>query len=71
MSDPITPGSDLPPGLRTCKTCRWWEELTEGSVTEGQCRCREIDDLRSGVFALEGDITTGPDFGCVHHEEKE
>ena len=71
-------------GMKTCKTCRYWE----GIFGEGFYFCQRIKagkahllkaDMRreaatSGVFVDEGvcdvPLVTGPDFGCILHEER-
>lgn len=60
----------------TCKTCKWWSDVREtGFVEHHQCLNPAIgfggaDGL--AVDAAGGDycLSTGPDFGCIHHEEK-
>ena len=68
--------------LNTCKDCKWWDGLPTDSYND--CSHDKIyhycpdymerlpDALM--VYYLEdkgGSIQTGPDFGCVHWEEKE
>jgi len=71
----ITPGSDLPPGLGRCRTCRWWVKWQD----HGRCARPDLDNkCRSDCVYVMGStghkglrLMIGPDFGCVHHEEKE
>ena len=65
-----------------CKTCRWWDH-----ADEGRCRSpllaewalcqgdpRPVTHSHQAIVAAEpsgGWLYTGPDFGCVNHEESE
>lgn len=72
--------------MKTCKTCKFWtpcrtDTQRDGTkVVVGECDfCPDPNELSttlgvdygayddSGLYAQ---IVTGPDFGCVHHEEK-
>jgi hypothetical protein len=51
--------------VKRCKTCKWWR--TKKYWLRGTC-CQSIK-VNDTVGS---DITwCGPEFGCVHHEEKE
>lgn len=67
--------------LGTCKTCRWWGLL--GSHTDLPMKAcsaphlTDADDIcdhptHAMIDAEEGSgkLVTGPDFGCIHHEER-
>jgi hypothetical protein len=70
--------------LGTCKTCRWWGMYKDAWKGEskacGSPILVDIDGHKDGYLAVSGDgfgldypvcdLMTGPDFGCVHHEEK-
>lgn len=62
--------------MNTCKTCKWWghETITNEhrlcnhpklDISEGGSK----DGLSPGTHP-DGELTTGPDFGCVHWEQK-
>ena len=59
--------------IGTCKDCRWWR--SEQSQTMKPCK-KEITADRYAVDGGWGDneykrgIVTGPDFGCIHWEER-
>lgn len=61
--------------MNTCKTCKWWEK----AKWRQDCKCTNqklgtLDDDGIDVEGCEGGwdyMTTGPDFGCIHWEEKE
>ena len=65
---------------KTCKDCRWWAEtLANGSpCREGDqhlCLHPKVDmpygDAMDGLDSnadYDYGVTTGPDFGCIHHE---
>lgn len=63
---------------KRCKTCRWWAGVP-GEQRECDCRHPACDSLtpQPGSFraspACEHDayFVSGPDFGCVHWEERE
>ena len=71
--------------MNTCKTCKWWGLVD--SYDNSLKYCKKAEDMGSsewrGLFsgsnwndhANRGELTdncvTGPDFGCVHHEDKE
>lgn len=65
--------------MNTCDTCKWWIEHieTEQEYQHHQCTNPkfgngdsesdglDLDDYYEGIS-----ITTGPKFGCIHHEPK-
>lgn len=72
---------------KTCKTCKWWMLSTFSdfmrSIGYGDCYSEKFirdywvlkeELINDGVWVedLEGRaFSPGPDFGCIHHEEKE
>ncbi len=72
--------------MQTCKTCKWWLEVTDRqlkSMAEQslslKCECGVLnakggdDGIRFETeWPWDGEewFVTGPDFGCIHHEEK-
>jgi len=65
----------------TCKTCKWWGNPTVGIsnfLTDAgfkECMCKAMDwpggsTPSAGKFVdfLPNTFMTGPDFGCVYHE---
>lgn len=64
----------------TCKTCAHWTD--EGGLSPRGyriCACPKIcepmdydgaDDSLVYEYDEGGEISTGPDFGCIHHEQK-
>lgn len=67
--------------MNTCKTCKWWANIPD--EMRG-CLFVETFEYQSkpDLFAVEeacdgyGDrrvpcVVTGPEFGCIHHEEKQ
>ena len=69
------------PEVPTCKTCKWWDtvEIAEHFRRHRACHSPKLmppDDAEYGTDTLlyydEGSkFWSGPDFGCVHHEDKE
>ena len=72
--------------MNTCKTCRWWgferESVTQYHETEAKaCGFPMVNINEQGYEGVKGngfgldypvcDLITGPDFGCVLHEEKQ
>ena len=67
----------------TCKTCKWWDDELDDpkNSCDLQLRmCRHIavtDEIKNHHVARHDLIyngriqTTGPDFGCIHHEQQE
>jgi hypothetical protein len=62
--------------MNTCKTCKWWgkwepticDKVTHDfgkPNTQFELIIHADDDSN-----LWGALKTGPDFGCIHHEEK-
>lgn len=68
---------------RTCKNCRFWG-APRGTLPYGECHSPSwiTDEVESdapdpaGVQLIGGgdcwwaEMTTGPDFGCIHFEER-
>lgn len=66
--------------MPTCKTCKYWEaehKRCHKNFVDVLNDKREFkdDSMRVGVYPRIGDYVaykfTGPDFGCVHHKERE
>lgn len=70
--------------MNTCKTCRLWLDQWTGKppaadAEQGQCTHEMVghseeypprDGVRpSAAEGRAGDISTGPDFGCIHWEK--
>lgn len=67
--------------MNTCDTCKWWQTTEiDGRVypiggshkychNEKLKACDEEDGLNDNADTFYG-LTTGPRFGCVHHEPK-
>ena len=62
--------------MQTCKTCRYWGAMYEGS-------CDKVDTIISDInkrfeikvwvaddHGLDTQLRTGSEFGCIHHEIK-
>ncbi len=69
--------------MNTCKTCNWWVDTEEWQLKlhyfQGRCNHVTVNEealnaMRSCCVTDTSDesglIYTGPDFGCIHHEEK-
>lgn len=68
--------------METCKTCSFWERNVRANDSRNHGECRVVslsynsNALPAGVaisydFDRElGNLVTGPNFGCVHHEIK-
>ena len=66
----------------TCKTCKHWRKYREaprGAMQAtfgwGACENPRFTDNATGSDLIRRDwgnraFATGPDFGCIHHEEK-
>lgn len=62
--------------LNTCKTCKWWD----GSDSRDGMNYCSNDKLSERAIASDcltiwtdigcPSIATGPNFGCIHHEQK-
>ncbi len=58
--------------MNTCKTCEHWIKYTK----EGRCSVDKIvedteQSIENDMMCMErGYFWTGPDFGCVHHRQK-
>lgn len=62
--------------MNTCDTCKWWvriEEFKTGFCTNENIGNGDdkIDGMETNVDYYKIIITTGPKFGCIHHEPKE
>jgi hypothetical protein len=68
--------------MATCKTCAHWTEEAPYNQPEQyvirECGCRKLQEafyhheMDSLCYSYQegGGFYTGPDFGCVHHLEK-
>lgn len=60
--------------MPTCKTCRYWEngicDAVDCRVAEVPQTLFEIEVRVSDDTGLNIKLRTGPDFGCVLHEDK-
>jgi hypothetical protein len=62
--------------MNTCKTCKWWIEHRESKAERLHHICTNPnigngDDETNGLSDNadhDYGISTGPDFGCIHHE---
>lgn len=57
----------------TCKRCRYWSRF-EVPANLGACACLKVGDeaMSTDMLTCDGEIVeTGPDFGCIHFEEKD
>ena len=61
-------GHDCPGDMPRCATCRHWKlgEPAYFGYDDGMGVC----DVNTEQIATFDDLVTGPDFGCIHHEEK-
>ena len=66
--------------MKTCKTCKYWIESLDFRAGDRECNSKKIHeeapkngetDHLSYSFYEGGGFFPGPDFGCVHHEERE
>ena len=59
----------------TCKSCRFWDNRFSGpQYTCLNYKLNEEDALDGALGGEPADwtgISTGPDFGCIHHEPKD
>lgn len=63
--------------MGTCKTCKWWNPNNWGNAnTHKLCgHPKNVNSNNTKVFPEDGTVVvgyqweTGPDFGCIHHEE--
>jgi len=69
--------------VNTCKTCKWWKEEEQVYSDHAHMVCDYVDTIHNEgsssfeVYAealddsgMEIALVTGPDFGCIHWEEK-
>ena len=57
--------------MNTCKTCRWWG-LHESDGPQKGCYCPKLESKDSDGARCDdpgATLMTGPDFGCIHHED--
>lgn len=67
--------------MKTCSTCQHWSAQRQ---THGHCSSDKVqgvsairksvhkrDTLRMIVHSGHATLTTGPEFGCVHHQGRE
>lgn len=64
----------------TCDSCKWWDSKPDGKepITH-ECNSSKLGHFAEGNDALvshdaEGYssyVSTGPKFGCIHHEPKQ
>lgn len=66
--------------MKTCSTCKFWEGKCHEEPAFKRCSLSQSDvslDPKEGFGVFDGEpfngglFATGPDFGCIHHEEKE
>lgn len=66
--------------MNTCDTCKFWmprKDARFAHSTARECRSDKVSELAYGDDTLsysyheDGEILTGPKFGCIHHEPKE
>ncbi len=64
--------------MNRCKTCKWWkwykDELDQFHPPPVQFECKGPHTAyRDSEGMIDGEdyvgVWTGPDFGCIHHEE--
>lgn len=64
--------------MNTCDTCKWWIEPKEGYDHRdmGTCENDKLISIGSDMLSA-GEVwsspcqpSTGPKFGCIHHELK-
>ena len=62
--------------METCKTCEYWSKTyTSFDPNHRSCLNYKLAECNDGLdelgypYAEGGFITTGPDFGCIHHKE--
>ena len=58
-----------------CKTCKWWSKQEwPDDAGKRACLNQKLDTLdgKDTLYApyCDTEVLTGPDFGCVHHEQK-
>lgn len=67
--------------MQTCKTCIFWtKDITKSNwrISGGICTSKKLTEdsdyaADSLVYSYDegGSFWTGPEFGCVHHKERE
>jgi hypothetical protein len=64
--------------MEHCKTCKNWKRFSTEDEDGGECKSEKLtepaghdDETDMLVYSYDegGVFWTGPDFGCVHHEE--
>lgn len=62
-------------GIGRCKTCKWWQgrEKNKFGWISKYCDHPKIGggDIETDGVEETDDLQMGPDFGCVHWEDKE
>jgi hypothetical protein len=68
-------------GVNTCRSCKWWKTTDAQKPLESlqACASPKITECGGGTeptndmlmysYFEGGTFFTGPDFGCVHHEQ--
>lgn len=70
------------PAPHTCRTCAFWDTVMTENNPWGYGKCRSgfvenyivlgcLGEAPSDGAEVEGSLLTGPDFGCVHHKERD
>ena len=77
---PVTAGGSLSQGpvrrtesgvLGRCKTCTYWgEDYADGALRCCRHHKLSLNTSADSATAYGDDIYTGPEFGCVHYEER-
>ena len=73
--------------MKRCRTCKWWSDVSDDDYipqipnfpNHKHCAHHKVgggtynDNSRSGSDALNSyeSVGTGPDFGCVHHDDRD
>ena len=64
--------------MKTCKTCKYWGRYirtycdNDGTDFHGNCKLNGFEVIATAAddTNLQVNLKTGPDFGCILHEEK-
>lgn len=70
--------------MKTCSTCKWWgtewdmipwrsceRPMNRNGATALKWECsRDGAGIHNGEPYNSGSLATGPDFGCIHHEQE-